>query len=236
MEGKHLVQKLYLLLAAVILMGLPTVASADVITFQAPATGANQGSGGPNQFDLDHHMAYTWRVGGVDLAGKSITSATLTFHNISNWDRNPNMLFIHLLDTAKYAGVRSFQDAPSSQVPVTDINDDFAGSRYMNNPLVGPGTANTFLTQQSFTTTAGDFVYTFTADQLQVLSTYFLNGSDIAFGFDPDCHFWNNGITFSFTTAPNTVPEPTTLALLGTGLAGLYYRRRRQKQKAQLFN
>src|SRR5713226_3748709 len=54
-------------------------------------------------------------------------------------------------------------------VPVTDINDDFAGSRYMNNPLVDPGTANTFLTQQSFTTTAGDFVYTFTADQLQIL-------------------------------------------------------------------
>lgn len=227
-------QKLFLLLAAVILISLPTVASADVITFQAPVTAPNQGSGGPNQFNLDHHMAYTWHIGGVNLAGQSITSATLTFHNISNWDRNPNMLFIHLLDTARNSGVGSFQDASSSQIPVTDINDDFAGARYLNNPLVAPGTANTFLTQQSFTTTAGDFVYTFTADQLQVLSVYFLNGSDIAFGFDPDCHFWNNGITFSFTTAPNTVPEPTTLALLGTGLAGLYYRRRRQKQKAQI--
>jgi len=30
----------------------------------------------------------------VNLAGKSITSATLTFHNISNWDKNANMLFI----------------------------------------------------------------------------------------------------------------------------------------------
>jgi len=37
------------------------------------------------------------------------------------------------------------------------------------------------------------------------LSAYFLNGSDIAFGFDPDCHFWNDGIAFSFTTTPNTV-------------------------------
>lgn len=226
-------RKLILMFAAVVLIGLPIVASAETITFQAPITAPNAGSGGPRQFDLDHHDAYTWRIGGVNLAGQSITSATLTFRNISNWDTNQNRLFIHLLDTAKNAGVASFQDAPANQSPVTDINDDFAGQRYLNNPLVNSGTANTFLTQQSFTTTPVNFVYTFTADQLKVLSTYFLNGSDIAFGFDPDCHFWNDGIAFSFTTTPNTVPEPTTMLLLGSGLAGLYYRRKRQQQKTQ---
>ena len=226
-------KNLILLFAVVILIGLPTVAAADVVTFQAPATGANQGLGGPKQFELDHHSAYTWRIGGVNLTGKSITSATLTFRNISNWDTNKNMLFIHLLDTAKAAGVNSFQDAPANQAPVTDINDDFAGARYLKNPLVASGTANTFLTQQSFTTTGHDFVYTFTADQLKVLSAYFLSGSDIAFGFDPDCHFWNDGIAFCFTTAPTATPEPATLALLGTGLAGMYYRRKRQQQKMQ---
>jgi hypothetical protein len=205
------------------------VASADTVTFQAPATGANQGLGGARQFDLDHHKAYTWRIGGVDLRGKSITSATLTFRNIRNWDSNPNMLFIHLLDATKNAGVSSFQDATGT--PVTDINDNFAGSRYLSNPLVSPGTANTFLAQQSFTTTGRDFVYTFTADQLRVLSTYFLNGGDIGFGFDPDCHFWNDGIAFTFNTTPDAVPEPTTMLLLGSGLAGLYYRRKRQQRK-----
>ena len=252
-----------LLLAAFALLILPTAAMADTITFIAPTTsgnttplGPNSSSnpnspnyqGGINDFDLDHHRAYTWQIGGVIIpSGQVITGASITFANIANWDLNPNMLFVHLLDSARTVasagtyngqarsattnGVTWYTDA--SGAPVTTISDYFAGSDLA---LVPTGTGDTFLFQQAFNMVgqggyvAQNFTYNLNAAQLAALALYIANGNNIAFGFDPDCHFWNNGITFTIQTAP--VPEPTTMFLLGSGIVGMYLRKRRQRHNA----
>src|SRR6267378_3379359 len=112
-------------------LGVSTAALLALLTL----TGANPGYGisftpSPADLgDLDHHLVFTWRIDNITLDPNSITGASLTFNNISNWDANPNVLHLHLLETAKGAGVQSFVDDPTGAAPVTDFTDDFINTR-----------------------------------------------------------------------------------------------------------
>jgi hypothetical protein len=181
--------------------------------------------------DLDHHSLYTWRIDNINLNNVQVTGASLTFKNIANWDANPNVLHIHLLDTAINAGVASFIDDPTGSAPVTDMIDDFSNGRFHNQPgwLVAAGTLDLFLKDVSFTQVGSDYVLNFTASQLTTLRQYIANGHNIAFGLDPDCHFFNDGIVFTMNIVP--IPEVASLlpvALLVAVATGFEVRRRRR--------
>jgi hypothetical protein len=218
--------KKLLLSAALFVLCAASAAKADTMTFTPSPADLN---------DLDHHMLYTWKITGVDLKGQQITGAKITFRNIANWNSSSNRLYVHLLDNARFSGVAGFVDDPNSGNTNVEMKDDFVDPRYHNNAnwLVAAGTADTHLhTYVDIPATASTLVYNFSQAELDALFTYITGPNGIgafALGFDPDCHFFNDGIKLEIYTKPVATPEPATLALLGTGLAGLYARRRRQR-------
>ena len=186
--------------------------------------------------DLEHQDAYIWGINepshlASDLShGMVITKAEITIKNIWNWNNQANKLFIDLLDNPKHSSssVRVVSDNPSDN----SISDYFATTTSGPNHIwsdIDP------LTQWSDPHGGSahnyNLVFDFNAAQIQFLTscltdprTMYGNTASFDFGlaFDPDCHFYNCGITFEIDTSCKQVPEGgMTAALLGIGFLGL---------------
>jgi len=180
------------------------------------------------QFELDHNYAYSWGINGTSAdalrtslvsGGQQITSAKLTIWNVWDWTVESNdILNIHLLDD------------PTKDI--TSIYDNQGGGDYFapqggfltswTDPKGGDTSDKTF-----------DFLYNFTGANISLLTSYLLdptaNGkAAFGLGFDPDCHYFNDGIQLDITTGPKKVSDNgLTLGLLGLGLLSLAVVRRR---------
>lgn len=155
--------------------------------------------------DLDHTLYYTWGVNRPWTSTERAVGATLSFSGIYNWDNSPNVLYIHLFDSATL-GVKTKTDSEGN-------GDAFAGQGI------------SLVTYRNLSTHAQNLLYTLTADQVATLNTYAADGR-IGLGFDPDCHFYNSGVALDITTTPG-VPEPATLALLAAAGPMIALKRRR---------
>ncbi|MEW6251682.1 MAG: hypothetical protein AB1716_13640 [Planctomycetota bacterium] len=188
-------QRNVLLAVTVAFVALPAGAAADTLVRYSPQ---------PSDLnDLDHYYAYKW---GIDLAlqpGESVAAAQLSFENIRNWDNAANILYTHVLDW--------------TQSGVGRVYDNQGGGDYFETAYSGAHAH--LVTYENLPSTPQDLVYTFTPGELSVLNGYLADGR-IGLGFDPDCHFYNDGVELALTI----VPEPAALLPLAVGVC--LFRRR----------
>lgn len=163
----------------------------------------------PNDlWDLDHTQYITWGIGWSLPAGERITSASIFIDNINDWQvESGDIMYIHLLDNPQL-GTHHWTDNEGG-------GDAFAGQGIL---------LTTYTDDDGAPNPAEDFQYDFTPEQRTTLATYLDNGV-FGLGFDPDCHYYNCGVTLTVTTA--TIPEPAAgVLMMAVGTVVLRTRRR----------
>jgi len=188
--------KMIVISSLVLILAMVGTVKANLYTLQPPPLPDH------DLWDLDHYKYYAWKITSSQLNPPSdeiIIGAGLFLDNIENWDNQPNSLYISLLSGNDLSFTGEVFTGTDNASAGDDVLTDFDGV-----PLV---------TFQDLPDSPQDLMYYFTAGDIDMLNAYAGDGV-FGIGFDPDCHYWNDGIVLAI----QTIPEPATCLLLGLGV------------------
>jgi len=208
-----------------LMTALASAAVIDPITIKYP-------SPDPDLNDLDHYYIYQWQINYTLPENYEVKAATLTYYDIWDWTKETNdHLYTRLLDSTVEIPGNGWSALSSSSSNSTwrkydaqGGGDYFAGQGQLIGDWSDPNGGSS---------TGFDLIYSFTESQLELLNEYLSNGNDIAWGIDPDCHYYNCKVEFVMEIGEEKQPPPTpelsTWLLLGcSGLAGVFVVRRKK--------
>jgi hypothetical protein len=172
----------------------------------------------------------------ADSVPLQITGGSVTTTSVTNFDYGFNLIGQNFQLNGVRAGFFLVADATGTGVVFVPLSssgiDPFSSSTMIltqDRPLVFPD-----LTGQPFGTTASDFTHFTMTGHVITGNGFDIAGQGIAEARTCHvCQFEGLTLTWTFTSEPVSVPEPSSIGMLSAGLlAGLaLYRRRRQLGK-----